>query len=72
MRTNTIWSRKNKSTARRCFVLGATDGQAYQPGTFLSISRPTLPAAISRSAVTAGLLRLSMRGVWPWLNMRAR
>jgi enoyl-CoA hydratase/carnithine racemase len=40
--------------------------------TRLSISMPTLPAAISRKAVTPGLFLLSMRAVWPWFNMRAR
>jgi hypothetical protein len=41
-------------------------------GTFFSISIPTLPAAISRNAVTPGLFLLSTLAVWPWLSMRAR
>src|SRR5471032_2583375 len=36
-----------------------------QTGTFFSISTPTWPAAISRSATTVGLSRLSIFGVWP-------
>src|SRR6185436_7933502 len=47
-------------------------GRWPQPGTFLSISRPILPSAISRSAVTPGLFLLSILGAWPWLSMRAR
>src|ERR1700755_2503129 len=45
---------------------------AAQPGTLLRISRPILPWAISRSAVTPGLFLLSILGAWPWLSMRAR
>ncbi len=50
----------------------ADSAQPVQTGTRLSISTPTSPAAISRSAVTPGLLRVSIFGAWPWLSMRAR
>ena len=58
-----------KKHRKRCFE-GFASGP--QRGTFLSISIPIFPAAISRSAVTPGLFLLSTLGACPWLSIRAR
>ena len=55
-----------------CSVTRSAFRTCAQIGTLRSISTPTSPAAISRSAVTPGLFRVSTLGAWPWLSMRAR
>src|SRR5476649_1375539 len=49
----------------RLVTMRADVRAANQTGTFFNISTPTWPAAISRSATTVGLSRLSIFGVWP-------
>jgi hypothetical protein len=57
-----LWQAAKKKAPQAVLWIASLIEKGLLSGTFLSISMPTLPAAISRKAVTPGLFLLSILG----------